>query len=67
MALQIQQSRQSKYGNQFDNTPFNKLPRLVILHQPFYFLPLINEANKKRQNTLALEKIFLKKIAGPGS
>ena len=27
-----------------------------MLHQLFYFLPLVDEANKERQNALALEK-----------
>ena len=39
---------QSKYANQFDNTEWNNLPRPVVLHQLFHFLPLIDEANKER-------------------
>ena len=40
----------------FDNTTYKELPRPVVLHQAFRFLPLIDEANKERQSTLALEK-----------
>ena len=51
----------SKYANQFDNTEFNKLSRPAVLYQLFNFLPLIDKANKERQNALALEKKILTK------
>ena len=51
----------SKFADQFDNTDWNFLPRPAILHQLFNFLPLIDEANKERQNALALEKKILTK------
>ena len=54
-------SYESKYADHFDNTAFNELPRPAILHQLFHFLPLVDEANKKRQNALALEKKLLTK------
>ena len=60
----------SKYANQFDNTEFNKLSRPAVLYQLFNFLPLIDKANKERQNALALEKkIFTssQRIAATGS
>ena len=52
---------QLKYADQFDNTEFNDLPRPAVLHQLFHFLPLIDEANKERQNALALEKKIITK------
>ena len=54
-------SYESKYADHFDNTKFNELLRLAILHQLFHFLPLIDEANKERQNALALNKKILAK------
>ena len=54
-------SYESKYADHFDNTAFNELPRPAILHQLFHFLPLVDEANKERQNALALEKKILTK------
>ena len=46
----------SKYADAYDNTSANELPRPAVLHQLFHFLPLIDETNKERQNSLALEK-----------
>ena len=54
-------SYESKYADHFDNTAFNELPRPAILHQLFHFLPLVDEANKERQNALELEKKLLTK------
>ena len=49
-------SYRSKYADSYDNTSANELPRPAVLHQLFHFLPLIDETNKERQNSLALEK-----------
>jgi hypothetical protein len=51
----------SKFVDAFDNTTYKELPRPAVLHQTFHFLPLIDEANKERQSTLALEKKWLTK------
>ena len=51
----------SKFVDAFDNTTYKELPRPASLHQAFSFLPLIDEANKERQSTLALEKKWLTK------
>jgi len=51
----------SKFVDAFDNTTYKELPRPAVLHQAFHFLPLIDEANKERQSTLALEKKWLTK------
>ena len=51
----------SKFVDAFNNTTYKELPRLAVLYQAFHFLPLIDEANKERQSTLALEKKWLTK------
>ena len=51
----------SKFVDAFDNTTYKELPRPAAVHQVFHFLPLVDEANKERQSSLALEKKWLTK------
>ena len=51
----------SNFVGAFNNTAYKDLPRPVVLHQTFHFLPFIDKANKERQSTLSLEKKSLTK------
>ena len=46
----------SKYSDEYDNKCTHDYARPAVAHQLYHFLPLIDEFNKERQKTLALEK-----------
>ena len=51
----------SQYEDKFGNVQEKELPRPTVAHMLYEFLPLIDEHNKARQNSLALEKCWLTK------
>jgi hypothetical protein len=51
----------SRYEDDFGNVQEKELPRPTVAHMLYEFLPLIDEHNKARQNSLALEKCWLTK------
>ena len=51
----------SRYEDDYGNVQEKELPRPTVAHMLYEFLPLIDEHNKARQNSLALEKCWLTK------
>jgi hypothetical protein len=50
-----------RFEDEYGNVQEKELPRPTVAHMLHEFLPLIDEHNKARQNTLALEKHWLTK------
>jgi hypothetical protein len=51
----------SRFEDEYGNVQHKELARPTIAHMLYEFLPLIDEHNKARQNSLALEKCWLTK------
>lgn len=56
-----EQSYISRFEDEYGNVQEKELPRPAQAHMLYEFLPLIDEHNKARQNSLALEKCWMTK------
>ncbi len=59
--VRYEQSYISRFEDEHGNVQEKELPRPAQAHMLYEFLPLIDEHNKARQNSLALEKCWMTK------